>query len=69
MRKAILNTLKTLATEKGVADFIKKRKELCIRPCYKTVRAYIAGEYEAENLSPQNIADIVKAELMGMEET
>lgn len=63
MKDAIVEKLKTMTEEKGVNGFILEWKQTYVRPFYKTVKDFIAGEYETEGLTAQGIANIVSEQL------
>lgn len=63
MKESILELLQTMITEEGVHKFITMDRKPCVSPVYKTNRAFIIGEYQAEDLTEQDIANIVKQEL------
>ncbi len=64
MKNAILDVLKSMTTEKGVNKFISEFKKIFVKPCYKTVKGFIKGEYETEGLTALKIASIVKQQLL-----
>lgn len=63
MVKAVKSVLQTMTTETGIKAFIREYKKTFVQPYYKTVAAFIAGEYEIPGLTALIIADIVKSEL------
>ena len=66
MVDAVKAVLQTMTTADGVNAFILKYKKTYVQPFYKTVAAFIAGEYETPGLTAQKIANIVTKELEGM---
>lgn len=63
MVDAVKSVLQTMTTADGVNAFIREYKKTYARPFYKTVKAFIAGEYEIPGLTALMIADIVKSKL------
>lgn len=66
MVNSVKSVLETMTTADGVNAFIREHKKTYVRPFYKTVAAFIAGEYEIPGLTAQKIADIITSELEGL---
>lgn len=66
MVTTVKNALQTMATETGVKAFIREYKKTYVSPFYKTVNAFIAGEYETPGLTAREIADIIQQQLTTM---
>lgn len=63
MKEAIVGKLKTMIHKDGVNKFIAELKQIYVSLSYKTVKDFIAGEYEIEGLTAQGIANIVSEQL------
>lgn len=63
MVNAVKSVLKNMTTAEGVTAFIREYKKNYVRPYYKTVKDFIAGEYGIPGLTAQKIAEIIIMEV------